>query len=76
MCVVELAAIEPMQRKHERDACIKLYDRAKVWHLKNLRLVDPIFKVKGKLSLFDVKLPKNTRLLPVGKGYNCQNIKL
>ncbi len=56
LCIVELYDIKPMQKKHEKDACIKVYPKAKAWYLRNIRKIDPPISVKGQLSIFNVEL--------------------
>lgn len=56
LCIVELYHIEPMKPEHEKDACIKLYDGAYAWFLRNLRPLDPIIPVKGQLNIFNLEI--------------------
>ena len=56
LCIVELYDTEPMQKKHEKDACVKVYPKAQAWHLRNIRPINPPIPVKGQLSIFNVKL--------------------
>jgi hypothetical protein len=57
LCIVELYDIKPMEAKHEKKACIKVYPKAKAWFLRNLRPISPPIPVKGSLGIFDLKLP-------------------
>lgn len=59
LCIVELYKIQPMETKHEKKACIKVYPKAHAWFLKNLRLINPPIPIKGKLSIFDLDLDLN-----------------
>lgn len=56
LCLVEIYDIEPMRPEHEQAACIKLYEGAYVWKLRNLRPLKKIFPVKGQLGLFNVEV--------------------
>ena len=56
LCVVELYKIEPMRKEHELGACIEVYEGAYAWYLRNLRKLNPIVAVKGKLGVFEVEL--------------------
>ena len=56
LCIAELYRIEPMQKKHEKKACIKVYKGANAWFLRNLRPITPPVSVKGKLGVFDLNL--------------------
>lgn len=56
LCIVEVYDTEPMQKKHEKDACVKVYPKAQAWHLRNIRPINPPIPVKGQLSIFNVKL--------------------
>lgn len=58
LCVVELYNVEPMRKEHEKEAGIKLYQGAYSWFLRNLRLIDSIFPVKGQLGIFDLEIPR------------------
>ncbi len=59
ICVVELYDTKPMLKKDEKEACCKVYPKAHSWFLRNIRRINPPFPVKGQLSIFDLKLPKN-----------------
>lgn len=56
LCLAELYHIEPMNKKHEKKACIKVYKGANAWFLRNIRPINPILPVKGKLGVFDLNL--------------------
>ena len=56
LCIVEIYSTEPMKKKHEKDACCKVYPRAWAWHLKNVRKIKPPVPVKGQLGIFSLKL--------------------
>lgn len=56
LCVVELYHIEPMKKKHEKKACIKVYPKAQAWFLRNLRVFPKPIPTKGSLRIFKVKL--------------------
>jgi len=56
LCLVELYDIKPMTKGHEKQACIKVYPRAKAWFLRSLRLITPPIPVKGSLGIFDLSL--------------------
>ncbi len=58
ICVVEVYDTRPMQKKDEKAACCKVYSKAHSWFLRNLRPINPPIPVKGKLSIFDLKLPR------------------
>lgn len=58
ICVVELYDCQPMAKKDEKDACVEVYPKAWSWFLRNIRLIDPIFPVKGALSFFEIDIPK------------------
>ena len=64
VCVVDLMYIEMMKPEHEKKACCGIYDKARSWHLSNLRPLSNKFPVKGKLSLFDVDIPADVDILP------------
>lgn len=57
ICVVKLGEIEPMEKHHEKDACIGVYPKAKVWHLSEVRQLNRMFNIKSQLSIFQVELP-------------------
>ena len=59
--IVELYHIEPMKKEHEKDACIEVYPKAQAWFIRNLRVFEKPFPVKGQLSLFEIKLPKHLK---------------
>lgn len=61
LCIVELYKIVPMKKEHEKNACIKVYDGAYSWFLRNRRVLKKTFEVKGQLGIYDVRLPKNTK---------------
>ena len=56
--IVELYHIEPMEKKHEEKACVKIYPRAQSWFIRNVRIFKKPIPVKGQLSLFNINLPK------------------
>jgi len=56
LCIVELYHIEPMKKEHERKACIKVYQGAYAWFLRNIRPIKPIIPVKGQLGIFQISL--------------------
>ncbi|MBU1046595.1 ASCH domain-containing protein [Patescibacteria group bacterium] len=56
LCIVEVFDTEPMQKKHEKKACVKVYPKAQARHLRNIRKINPPIPVKGQLSIFNVKL--------------------
>lgn len=60
LCIVELYNIKPMETKHEKKACIKVYPKAKAWFLRNLRPINPPVPVKGSLGIFRLNLKLNT----------------
>lgn len=53
LCVVDITDCREMSADDETAACCKIYPKAKVWQLENLRPVAP-FSVKGQLNLFEV----------------------
>ncbi|MBI2049069.1 MAG: ASCH domain-containing protein [Parcubacteria group bacterium] len=57
LCFVEVYHTEPMKKKHEKKACIKVYPRAWAWHLKNTRLLKKPVPIKGQLSIYEIDLP-------------------
>jgi hypothetical protein len=57
LCLVELYHTEPMAVNHEEMACIKVYPKAWSWFLRNIRVMEPTFPVKGKLSFYEVDVP-------------------
>ena len=65
LCIVELYSIEPMKKKHEKGACIKVYDGAYAWHLRSLRRFAPIFPVKGQLGIYDINVADDVKIAPV-----------
>ncbi len=54
--IVELYHIEPMQRAHEKAACVKVYPRANSWFIRNVRRFENPIPVKGRLGLFGLDL--------------------
>ena len=64
LCVVELYKVTKMYPEHEQKAACTVYPGAYSWFLRNLRIIDPIFKVKGQLGLYDIELPENIKLVP------------
>jgi hypothetical protein len=56
LCIVELYDIEPMTKKDEKEACIKVYPKAKAWFLRNPRPINPPITIKGSLGIFDLKI--------------------
>jgi hypothetical protein len=62
LCIVELYDIRPMEVKDEKQACYEIYPNAYSWLLRNLRKIDPIFPVKGQLSIFEINVPKNIKI--------------
>ena len=52
-CVANVIDCRPMRPTDEAGACCRYYDNLYVWHLADVRLVNP-FPVKGRLGLFDV----------------------
>lgn len=56
LCVVELYDVQPMAKKDEGKACVKLYPGAYAWLFRNLRKIDPPIPVKGSLGIFDLEL--------------------
>ena len=63
LCIVELYHIEPMQKKHETKACIKVYPGAYSWFLRNIRPIVPPIQVKGELGVFNLSGPAKKRVL-------------
>ena len=64
LCIVELYHIEPMQKKHEAKACIKVYPGAYSWFLRNIRPIVPPFPIKGSLGIFKLSVgPAKKRVL-------------
>ncbi|MCH7641277.1 ASCH domain-containing protein [Patescibacteria group bacterium] len=57
ICIVELYDVGPMKKEHEKGACIKVYEGAQSWFLRNLRKIDPVFPVKGQLGIYDLEIP-------------------
>jgi len=64
LCVVELYTIGPMVKLHETEACCEVYPGAYAWKLRNLRLIKPIFRVVGSLSIFNLVIPEGVELVP------------
>jgi hypothetical protein len=60
ICIVEVYDCIPMIKEHEEKACIKIYPNAWSWFIRNVRLINPMFPVKGKLSFFEVNVPKES----------------
>ena len=58
LCVVELYDIRPMTLEDQEAACVEIYDNAYAWLIRDLRIIDPIFPVKGKLSIFEIDVPE------------------
>ena len=56
ICIVELYDVKPMTKADEKDACIKLFPKAKGWFLKNVRPINPPIPVKGQLNIFNLDL--------------------
>ena len=56
LCIVELYDVKPMEKKHEKKACIRVYPKAQAWFLRNLRPISPPIPVKGSLSIFNLEL--------------------
>ena len=56
LCMVSIDYIRPMVAADAEAACIELYDRAHVWGLSNLRILDRPFPVKGQLSIFNLEV--------------------
>jgi len=56
LCVVELYSIEPMGKRHEKAACIKLYNGANAWFLRNLRVLPKPFPIKGSLGIYEARI--------------------
>jgi len=63
LCIVELYDIRKMEPADESAGCIECYPNAKAWLIRNLRVFDKPFPVRGQLSLFDIELPKDTRAM-------------
>ena len=61
LCIVELHDIKPMEAKHEKKACIKVYPKAQAWFLRNLHPISPPVPVKGSLGIFDLELNINSK---------------
>ena len=57
ICIVELYDVQVMRPEDEEAACIEVYPKAHSWFLRNLRLIDPIFPIKGQLSIFNLEVP-------------------
>jgi hypothetical protein len=53
--VAELVDIKEMKEEDEDKSCCFVYPRAYSWFLKNITKI-PLFDVKGKLGLFEVKI--------------------
>lgn len=62
LCIVELYNVTKMRLEHEEKACCKIYPGAYSWFLTNVRTINPIFKVKGQLGLYDIELPENIKI--------------
>ena len=58
VCVVEVYGCEKLTTAHERGACCDVYE-GYGWLTRNLRWMSSKFAVKGKLGVYDVKLPEN-----------------
>lgn len=58
--IVEVYDVRPMQKKDEKEACIKVYPKAHAWLLRNIRRITKPIPIKGQLSIFTVRLPKFT----------------
>jgi len=56
LCKVEIYHTEPMQKKHEKQACCKIYPRAWAWHLRNIRPLKKQIPIKGKLGIYDLEV--------------------
>lgn len=56
LCIVELFDTEPMQKKHEKAACFRLFEGAWAWHIRNVRPLQKPVAVKGKLGIYDLEL--------------------
>jgi len=56
LCIVNLHHIEPMEKSHEKRACIKVYPGAYSWFLRNIRPLNKLVPVKGRLGVFDLTL--------------------
>ena len=56
LCLVSIDHIRPMVAEDAEAACVELYDRAQVWGLSNLRILDKPFPVKGRLSIFNLEV--------------------
>ncbi len=75
LCIVELYQIEPMKKKHEKKACIKVYPGAYSWFLRNTRPIVPPMAVKGSLGIFNLSVsPAKKRILAsFAKGVSRAN---
>ena len=71
LCVVELYDIRPMEQGDESGAMIKRYPGAYAWFLRNIRVPDPIFQVKGRLRLYEIEIPENVEIKPKCEEKGC-----
>lgn len=58
LCIVELYDVRMMTEEDEEAACYEIYPNAHAWLLRNLRLIQPIFPVKGQLNIFSLEIPE------------------
>jgi hypothetical protein len=63
LCIVELYGIRTMVKADEPDGCVECYPNAKAWLIRNLRLFDKPFPVKGQLSLYDIEIPTGVKIV-------------
>ena len=61
LCIVELYDTRRMEKEDEKRACCGVYTRATSFFLRNIREINPPIPVKGKLGIFNLKLPKTVR---------------
>jgi hypothetical protein len=60
LCIAELYDARQMRKEDEVGACCAVYDGAYSWLLRNIRQINPPLPVKGKLGIYNLKLPENT----------------
>src|SRR3972149_9403848 len=58
LCIAELYHIEPMKKRHEHKACIKVYPVAYSWFLRNIRPMRKPVLVKERLGIFTLELSR------------------
>ena len=61
LCIADLYDVRPIKKSDETDACCTVDEKKQyAWCLKNIRPLKWFPKVKGKLSTYDIELPKNS----------------